>query len=248
MDLKRYPRPSLAVDLVILTLGRPGRTDPAGGGPRLGVVVQSQEDGGLVLPGRFVRERHTVIDTVRELLTEKLHFEPRRIPYLELVGVYDHPDRDPRGWAISIAHTTTLRPDEAATLSPDVVEILPVHGPAAKGNRVTPASLAYDHDSMVTTAVRRARRRYERSPDPLRLARAPYTLSHLRHVHEAVLDESLKRDTFNRRMQPFLTPAHDARGETLTSDTGGRPAQMFRPLTGKDRDPEAGPFPLPRTR
>lgn len=248
MDLTRYPRPSLAVDLVILTLGRPGRTDPEGERPRLGVVVQRQDDGGLALPGRFVRERHTVIDTVQELLTEKLHFEPRRIPYPELVGVYDDPGRDPRGWAISIAHTTTIRPDQAAKLSPDLVEILPVHGSAAAGSRVTPSSLAYDHDSMVTTAVRRARRRYERSPDPLRLARAPYTLSHLRHVHEAVLDENLKRDTFNRRMQPFLTRAQDARGEVLTTDTGGRPAQMFRPLTSKDRDPEAGPFPLPRSR
>lgn len=100
---------------------------------------------------------------------------------------------------------------------------------------------------MVTTAVRRARRHYERSPDLLRrLLAPPSTLSQLRHVHEAVLGEPLKRDTFNRRMQPFLTPATDARGGSLVSDTGGRPAQMFRPRSSKDRDPEAGPFPLPR--
>lgn len=245
MKLGDYPRPHLAVDLVILTVGPPRSEDER---VRLGVVVQRGPDHEPALPGRFVRERHTVLETVREILAEKLDFAPRKDLVLEVVGMYDAPDRDPRGWVISVSHTTTLRSDEAARLSSDRVEILPVRGPATRDSRVTAESLAYDHDSMVTTAVRRARRRYERSPDPLRLAKPPYTLSQLRHVHEAVLGEPLKRDTFNRRMQPFLTPALDARGESLTSDTGGRPAQMFRPLTSKDRDPEAGPFPLPRTR
>lgn len=245
MRLSDYPGPHLAVDLVILTFGPPR---PEGEHLSLGLVVQRGADNVPVLPGRFVRERRTVVETVREILTEKLDFRPRKDLSLEMVGVYDSPDRDPRGWAISVSHTTTLRADEAARLSLDLVEILPVRGPATRGSRVTAESLAYDHDSMVATAVRRVRRRYERSPDPLNLARAPYTLSQLRHVHEAVLGEPLKRDTFNRRMQPFLTPAVNARGESFVSETGGRPAQTFRPLTAKDRDPEVGPFPLPRTR
>lgn len=245
MRLADYPRPHLAVDLVILTVGPPRPEDER---VSLGVVVQRGAENVPALPGRFVRDRHTVLETVREILTEKLDFQPRKDLHLELVGVYDDPDRDPRGWVVSVSHTTTLRVDEAGRLSRDLVEILTVRGPATRGSRVTREPLAYDHDAMVTTAVRRARRRYERSPDPLRLARAPYTLSQLRHVHEAVLGEPLKRDTFNRRMQPYLTPALDARGEPSVSDTGGRPAQMFRPLTSKDRDPEAGPFPLPRTR
>ena len=212
----------------------------------LGVVVQRRADNTPVLPGRFVRERHTVGQTVRELLIEKLDFDPSRTFYLEMLGVYDAPQRDERGWVVSVSHLTTLRPDEADRLSPETVEIMPVRGDATRGRRVTRESLAYDHDEMVTTAVRRARRRYERSPDPLRLARPPYTLSQLRHVHEAVLAEPLKRDTFNRRMQPYLKPATDSRGEVSLSGTGGRPAQMFQPVSRKDRDPEAGPFPLPR--
>lgn len=245
MPLSDFPRPHLAVDLVILTLD-PSRLESERVGLR--VIVQRGSDGLAVLPGRFVRQRHTVLDTVGEILNEKLEFRPRKEVRLEMVGVYDAPDRDPRGWTISVSHTTTLRTDESARLSPDLTEFLPVRGSAARRKVVTPESLAYDHDDMVTTAVRRARRRYERSPDPLRLLRAPYTLSQLRHAHEAVLDEPLKRDTFNRRMQPFLTPATNTRGESMVSDTGGRPAQMFRPLTSKDRDPEAGPFPLPRSR
>ena len=242
--LADYPRPHLAVDLVILTVGLRRPSDER---LSLGVVVQRRSDNTAVLPGRFVRERHTVDQTVRELLTEKLDYDPSRKIYLEMLGVYDAPQRDERGWVVSVSHLTTLRPDEADRLSAETVEILPIRGDATRGRRVTRESLAYDHDEMVTTAVRRARRRYERSPDPLRLARPPYTLSQLRHVHEAVLGEPLKRDTFNRRMQPYLEPATDTRGDLWLSETGGRPAQMFQPVSRKDRDPEAGPFPLPRT-
>lgn len=243
-DLSDFARPTLAVDLVILTVGQHRPDDDR---LALGVVVQRRADGAAVLPGRFIRERQTIEETVRAILHEKLRYQTGSKVYLDMLGVYDAPDRDDRGWVVSVSHTTTLRPDQAARLSPEVVEILPIRGSAARGRQVTRESLAYDHDQMVTTAVRRARRRYERAPDPLRLARAPYTLSQLRQVHEAVLDEPLKRDTFNRRMTEYLAPATDRRGQPLMSDTGGRPAQLFGPIKTKDRDPLAGPFPLPRS-
>ncbi len=245
-DLTSYPRPNLAVDLVILAVDtRPEER------PSLGVVVQRptalSPGPAPVLPGRFVREQQTVLETVQALLTEKLAFTPERKMVLEMLGIYDAPGRDDRGWVVSVSHLTTISSDDAARLSRDVVDLLPVRGPADRGRKVTAERLGFGHDDMVTTAVRRARRRYERSPDPLRLTSAPYTLSELRHVHEAVLGEPLKRDTFNRRMSPFLVPVTDRRGRVQLSDTGGRPAQLFRPATRHDRDPEAGPFPLPRS-
>lgn len=209
------------MDLVILTLGsRPASLER----PTLGVVVLRRADHTAVLPGRFVRERHTVDQTVLELLRKKVGYDPARPIYLEMLGVYDAPQRDERGWVVSVSHLTALLADEADRLPPETVEILPVHGDASRG-----------------------RRRYERSPDPLRLVRPPYTLSELRHVHEAVLGQPLKRDTFNRRMQPYLETVRDSDGDFAVSDTGGRPAQLFEPRSRQDRDPEAGPFPLPRT-
>ncbi|WP_141014438.1 NrtR DNA-binding winged helix domain-containing protein [Nocardioides sambongensis] len=243
-DLASYPRPHLAVDLVALTLG------PAGVGartPELGLVVLRRSDSTAALPGRFVRERQTVKATVAELLDAKLGLRPRRRIELAMLDVYDAPDRDERAWAVSVAYSTGLREDEVARAIDSGAEVIGVHGAAERGRRVTRESLAYDHDQMVTTAVRRLRRRYERSPDPLGLLRAPYTLSQLRRAHEAVLDTPLRRDTFNRRMREFLEPATDSRGEDLyTSATVGRPAQLFVPVRRSRRDPEAGPFPLPR--
>jgi ADP-ribose pyrophosphatase YjhB (NUDIX family) len=241
-DLARHPRPHVAVDLVILTI-----TDPAERSPELGVVVVRGSDNTPALPGRFVRERHTIKQTVDELMAQKVGFQPRRDLRLEMLGVYDDPDRDERAWAISIAYATAVSPAEADLMRAAGGELLPLHGAADRRRRVTPERLAFDHDDMVTTALRRARRRYERTPDPLGLLRPPYTLRELRKVHEAVLDEPLRRDTFNRRMQEHLVVATDRNNEPLyRSETVGRPAQMFRPRLRKDRDPEAGPFPLPR--
>ena len=181
-------------------------------------------------------------------MDDKLGFRPRRRLLLDLLGVYDDPDRDPRAWAMSLAYACTITPEERDHLERSESEVLPVGGAADRGRRVTAESLAFDHDDMVTTAVRRARRRYERSPDPLGLVRPPWTLSRLRHVHEAVLDTGLKRDTFNRRMSPYVKPKLDSRGEEMvTSASIGRPATLYCPAGSNRTDPEAGPFPLPRS-
>ena len=201
-----------------------------------------------VLPGRFIRERDTVERTVAVAMEDKLGLRPRRDDVASRPSASTTTRTATLGAGrLSLAYACSLLPDERDHLLRSDTDILPVTGPAARGQRVTPEPLDYDHDDMVTTAVRRVRRRYERSPDPLRLVRDPWTLSQLRHVHEAVLDEGLKRDTFNRRMREYVEPALDSRGEEMfTSATVGRPAQLFARVGTSRRDPEAGPFPLPR--
>lgn len=236
--LDDYPRPNLAVDLALFTLV----PDPEGGRHALGVVALDAGPDPLALPGRFVREGQRVTETVDDVLEVKLGHRPRRLD-LRMLGVYDDPSRDPRGWVVSLAWSAAITEHDLARLTPEA-QTVPVRGDASRGRRVTRTPLAYDHDDMVTTGLRRMRRRYERLPDPDGLLRAPYTLSRLRHAHEAVLGEPLKRDTFNRRMREFLEPVVDKSGnEVLSQESVGRPAQVFRPLR---RVQGSGPFPLPR--
>lgn len=242
-DLAQYPRPNLAIDLVILTVGAVGS---AAGPPSLGVVVQRRGDGTAALPGRLVRERHTVAQTIHELLIDELSYKPRGTDHYEMLGVHDAPQRDDRGWVVSVSHLTSLVPEEVALLHSGTVEVLPIRGDASRPRRLTRGGLAYDHNEMLRAAVLRTRRRYERFPDPLLLIRPPYTLSQLRQVHEAVLWEPLSRDTFNRRMRPYLQPVTDGRGATRLSNTGGRPAQLFEPFRHEECDVEDGLLPWPR--
>lgn len=236
--LDEFPRPNLAVDLALFTLTR----DTDDRRPTLGVVVLEPPEHPLTLPGRFVREGQRVTEAVDHALEQKLGHRPRRLD-LRMLGVYDDPSRDPRGWVVSLAWSAAMPEHDLARLTPEAT-VLSVRGEASRGRRVTRVPLAYDHDEMVTTGLRRMRRRYERLPDPDGLLRAPYTLSRLRHAHEAVLDEPLKRDTFNRRMREFLEPVVDKAGnEVLSQESVGRPAQVFRPLRQAQG---SGPFPLPR--
>lgn len=235
--LDAYPRPNLAVDLALFALA-----PDDDGRPTLGVVTLRTADGSPALPGRFVREGQRVVDAVQATLETKLGHRPRRLE-LHSLGVYDDPARDPRGWVVSLAWSAATTEREVDRFVPEA-RLLPVRGDASRGRRTTRVALAYDHDDMVTTGLRRMRRRYERLPDPDGLLRPPYTLSRLRRAHEAVLGEPLKRDTFNRRMREFLEPELDRDGnEVLSQESVGRPAQMFRPVR---RVSGSGPFALPR--
>lgn len=63
---------------------------------------------------------------------------------------------------------------------------------------------------------------YELVPDPESLMGEAFTLTELRTLHESRLGVTLKRDTFNRRMLPYLTV------EGTDVATGGRPALTYR--------------------
>ena len=209
--LASYPRPNVAVDIAVLTV-----VDG-----QLNVVVQRDSNSGkAALPGRFIRERRTVDETVREVLELKLGLSPDRVrPHL--LAVFSDPDRDPRGWTISIAHAVA---QPASALTDVVGELAPldVDGRLASGER-----LLYDHDEIIASATDNLRERYEDRPDPDGLLPEPYTLSDLRELHEAILGRRLMRDSFNRRVQPLLEPKVDELGVPETRVGGGRPARLF---------------------
>mgnify|MGYP002403974494 CR=1 FL=1 len=207
-----FPRPHVAVDIAVLTV-----VDG-----RLHVVIQRGDDGSPALPGRFIREERTVEHTAREVLELKLGLSPDHV-HPHLLKVFSEPDRDPRGWTISIAHSVALPSDELVHV---VGEVAPV---SADGRLESGERLLYDHDLIVAAAADSLRRRYEDKPDPDHLLRPPYTLTDLRSLHEAILGRRLMRDSFNRRVEPLLAPEVDEGGRPATRVGGGRPARLFTP-------------------
>ena len=230
-SLSDYPRPNVAVDLAVLTVAP--AMDTAAPLGQLSVLVLRDPGGRGVLPGRFMRERRTIAQTVREVIERKLHLDPGDFSPV-LLRVFDDPHRDQRGWALSIAHAVTL---PAHRISGSPAELVPVD---LDGDLVTAETLGYDHNTIVQEAVAAIRGRYERVPDPDGLLEGPFTLSELRHVHEAVLGERLRKDTFNRRMQDQLEGLYDRSGQPLLRRSIGRPAKLYeRPRadygTGSER-------------
>ncbi|HEU4948751.1 MAG TPA: hypothetical protein VFT31_16515 [Kribbella sp.] len=218
--LSAFPRPNVAVDIAVLTVA-PTKERAGNLGPLSVLVLRREQEPGGVLPGRFIRKGRTIKETVGEVLELKLGLDPGDISPT-LLRVFDDPHRDERGWTLSIAHAVTL---PAERVHGSAAETVPID---RSGDLATGESLGYDHNLIVREAVAVMRDRYERAPDPDGLLDAPFTLSELRRLHEAVLGARLRKDTFNRRMEVALEPVHDEAGSPVTRRGTGRPAQLFR--------------------
>ena len=208
--LDDYPRPSVAVDAALLTV--------VPGEQCLSVLQVQRAEGpdgnppaGWGLPGTFLHEGELLIDAVQRCLRDKAGVEgtgPRQL------HVFDKPDRDDRGWVLSVAHMDVVRPER-------------LDGRIADKTRIVAADhlgiLPYDHTEIITRAVATVRTSYELAPDPERLLTEPFTILQLRLLHEAVVGRKFQRDTFRRLMEPQLTGTG-----RMTSGTRGRPAELFR--------------------
>ena len=216
--LADYPRPSVAVDTAVLTLAP--RTNPPRGAPphRLSVLLVRRPEGSggpqWALPGTFLHPGELLAGAVTRSLADKAGVTAVRPAQL---AVFDDPDRDERGWVISVAHLAVLPHDALAgalVADPHRIQLVPV-------SRTGP--MPYDHKAIVTAAVKELRRRYADRPDPEHLLGPRFTIRDLRDIHEAIAGHTLQKDTFRRAMEPLL------RGTgTLSSGTVGRPSQHFR--------------------
>lgn len=222
-SLDAFPRPGVTVDLAILTV-----TDVEDD-PVLRVLVQDRTDpDGRVLPGRFLRERHTIIDTVHEVFEHKVGVTPGEVSPPRLLRLFDSPDRDDRTWAISVAYSVSM-PEAALTgAKGDLVAVTP-DGALSDGG-----PMLWDHDEIVRAAVLSLRERYEfryrysdTPPDPDGFLPEPFTLHQLRKVHEAVVGEELHKDNFARRMKPQLEPVKRDGEVVRSAATRGRPAVLY---------------------
>ena len=224
-DLEKYPRPGVTVDLAILTVS--GATDTA---PELRLLVQDRTDPiGRALPGGFIRERWTVARTADDVLRRKVGVEPAKSIHPRLLRLFDDPDRDDRTWALSVAHSVSIRESALVDARGDLVRV------TDDGRLENEGPLLFDHDQIVATAVEILRERYEFRyryvdiyPDPDGFLPEPFTLHQLRKIHEAVVGAELHKDNFNRRMKPFLEPLTCNGEAVLSSNLRGRPATLYR--------------------
>jgi 8-oxo-dGTP diphosphatase len=199
-----YEAPAaLAADVVVLTVAA---------GVLQAAVVCRDDDATLALPGGFVRPDESPEQAARRVLEEKSGL--RRDLYLEQLGAFADPGRDPRGWIPSIAHLalvpagTTLR-DPAARWVP------------ARGRR----RLAFDHRAILGAAVERVEGKLWWSNIAVGILPRAFALSEAREVYEAIAGVRYDPATF----------ARDLKATGLVEPTGqqraigpGRPAALYR--------------------
>ncbi|WP_311764400.1 NUDIX hydrolase [Arthrobacter ipis] len=209
-SLLDYPRPSVAVDTAVLTV--------ADGRLQVLLVRRGKEHhhGEWALPGTFLREREKLADAVLRSLREKAGISgqvPRQLQ------VFDDPERDDRGWVLSVAHVDVVPLAELE----DALESDGVRLASVVGEPKVVAGLPYGHAEIVAKAVEWLRDAYAEAPDPGTLLEEPFTLKELRDLHEVVAGASLMRDTFRRFMEPQLAGTGQ-----MSDGTRGRPSRLWR--------------------
>lgn len=103
--------------------------------------------GAWALPGGYVNEGETFTKAAERELTEETGLAGAT---LTRVGVYDDPQRDPRGRVISVAHFAVLPDMPTPTAGDDARDAQWVPVDIVRGNA---ANLAFDHHQILRDAL-----------------------------------------------------------------------------------------------
>lgn len=218
-----YPRPAVAVDLVILTI--------IDAQVRVLLVKRKEHPfkGGWALPGGFVRvgdgkEQGEDLDAAaRRELIEETGLDPDRV-LIEQLFTFGRAGRDPRMRVISVAYVALVRPD----LAP----IVRAGGDVSDADWFSIESLkkqelAFDHREIVDTALGRIRGKLEYSNIAFDLVPLTFTIPELRHVYAIVLDREMDPGNFRRKFNRMLEDGviERAPGKRITAS---KPATVYR--------------------
>jgi 8-oxo-dGTP diphosphatase len=214
-DPARYPRPSVTVDLVILTIQNADLR---------ALLVQRGQwpfEGSWALPGGFVHIDESLHDTARRELAEETGLAGEDI-YLEQLYTFGDPQRDPRTRVITVAYFALVPADVSRRLQP---------GSDAAAVRWFSVydlpPLAFDHARIVEVALRRLRSKLDWTPVAFRLLPEQFTMSQLRSAYQIILNRELDKQNFSKKMlhsrQPVIEPVPNA-----LVKGAHRPAQLYR--------------------
>jgi 8-oxo-dGTP diphosphatase len=192
---------ALATDVVVLTV-RSGE---------LCTLLIRGAEGTLALPGGFVEPEESPDATARRKLVEKTGV---RDVYLEQLGAFADPDRDPRGWIPSIAYVALVPP--ATAFKDDDAGWRPARGRSR---------LAFDHDAILATALERVEGKLWWSNVAVGVLPPAFTMAEARDVYEAIAEARYDPATFSRdlRATGLVQPVGRKR-----RDGRGRPAELYR--------------------
>ncbi|MCB9080346.1 MAG: NUDIX hydrolase [Lewinellaceae bacterium] len=207
-----YPRPSVTVDCVIFGLEESSELKV--------LLIQRRHEPFAehwALPGGFVNlEEDLEAAALRELEEET----NMRDVFIEQLFTFGEPGRDPRGRVISVAYYALVNlaehPVKAASDARNVrwfsVQDLP--------------QLAFDHDTILETALTRLRGKVRYQPIGFELLPEKFTLTQLQQLYETILgvDESLNKRNFRTRILKM-----DVLEEAgIQENVAHRPAKLYR--------------------
>ncbi len=152
----------------------------------------------------------------RRILAHKVSVE---LALVEEVCTFSGPDRDPRGWSLSVLFYALLPRDKVDALVRNKVEALGWADASVPGHR-----LAFDHSKQLAAAVLKLRDKVKSGKLPLHLLPEKFTLSQLQRSVEVILGQPIDKSSFRRQLKSSADIV-----ELDEYERGAqRPAQLFK--------------------
>ncbi len=178
--------------------------------------------GKWALPGGFVRAGESLETAAERELTEETGIAAAHVGYMEQLGTFGAPNRDPREHIIAVAYLAFVPnlPEPKAGGDAHSAAILPVSQLFEGAEK-----LAFDHETILQVGVERTRAKLEYTPLAAAFCGSEFTINALRKVYEAVWGCTLDAPNFHRKVTK--TAGFVVATDMQTSGESGRPALLY---------------------
>lgn len=143
------------------------------------------------LPGGFVNEDEDSKSCALRTLQEKTGLSNI---FIEQLYTFSHPNRDPRGWTVSVAYFALVNPKrfalEAGRNTTDIQWV-----PWKKKQE-----LAFDHQEIIATGIQRLKGKISYQPIGFELMNDYFSLRELKKLYEIILGKDIDKRNFRKKI------------------------------------------------
>lgn len=170
------------------------------------------------LPGGFVRKEESLEEAVHRELSEETGIE---VSYLEQLYTFGAPERDPRQRIISVAYVALVKSSQYQQLKAST------DAAAAQWFSIkTLPHLAFDHKTILQTAVDRIRAKIRYQPIGFELLDKKFPVADLEKLYSTLLDRDIDRRNFSKKIMALNIL--DETDEYLKAEGAGRPGKLYK--------------------
>jgi 8-oxo-dGTP diphosphatase len=206
----KYARPALTVDVVVFGLDE--------GDLKVLLIQRDQPpfENKWALPGGFVHVDETVDAAAKRELQEETGVGN---VYLEQLYTFGELDRDPRERVVTVAYYALVN------LSDHRIKATTDARNAAWFAVSDLPRLAFDHDRILETALKRLKAKVRYQPIGFGLLPRRFTLSQLQRLYETVLERALDKRNFRKKI---LSMDLLIELDEIEQDVSHRAARLYR--------------------